>query len=343
MHQIIRNIYLDQLNLMVEKNIITLLVGLRRVGKSTIMKQFMEQKELVKKNILYLPLEQFAYLFLRKKEDLIDFFQQHNLDTLDHLLIDEIQLVQWWEEVINGIHTSFPKLNIILTGSNSNLLSTEIATGLRGRVYQLYVYPFDLAEYSERIQQPQNHDTLIDLLLKTGLPFVNQYENPSYIMYELINTVFLKDIVERYTIRDVELLRSVFLFLISNCANITNLTKIAEFLTARWFTVNVNTIGNYVEYLKHSLLIHECPLYDIQGKKVFDKLRKFYLADHWIRNYLLFPIRSRDRKTVRKLYLPPTHQTSLSGLHLTYQYAGNRFYCRKRREKDLSSNSSIPR
>jgi len=285
-HTITRTSYLTQINSLLDKQTILLLVGLRRVGKSTIMKQFLQQDFVKNTRILYLPLESFDYLGMRRKSDLIQYLQDKNLATLQYLVIDEVQLVAGWEEVINGLHASFPSLTIILTGSNSDLLSTEIATWLRWRVYQLYVYPFDIEEYCIRRNSPKGYELMKELLITTWLPLAYTYNDPAYIIQELVNTVFLKDIVERYLIKDVDLLRSIFAFLISNAGNITNLTKILNYLTSTWFALNLNTLWNYVHYLCNSLLIHECPLYDIRGKKVFDKLRKYYVADHGFRNYL---------------------------------------------------------
>ncbi len=264
MQNIIRTVYLDQINNLFEKQIIILLVGLRRVGKSTIMQQCIQQKHIKDSSILYVPLEQFDFLHIRKREDLIQYLRDHNIESIQYLCIDEIQLVSGREEVINGVYTSYPDINIILTGSNSDLLSTEIATGLRGRVYQIYVYPFDLAEYASLYKKKTDHNTLLALLQGTGLPLVYRFDDTAYMIQELVNTIFLKDIVERYTIRDVDLLRSIFSFIVSNAGNITNLAKIAAHLTQIGFNINLNTIGNYVEYLKNSLLVHECSLYDIQ-------------------------------------------------------------------------------
>lgn len=286
MNIIVRNSYLQKLDKMMKSQFVVLIVWLRRVGKSTLVRQYLDQHNYPEEEIIYLPLEQFDYLAIRSQDSLIRFLQDHHISKKSILVVDEIQLVQWRSEVINGLHAQYSDLKILLTGSNSSLLSSEISTHLRWRALQLQVYPFDIQEYCMLMQRSKNQQSMTQFLQQTWLPMAYSIQDRQQLVQEMISMIFLKDIVERYTIKDVELLRNLFAFMVSNTWNITNLSKIKNHLTQLWYTVNLNTLGNYVDYLIDSFLVYECKMYDIQWKKVFNSLRKFFVIDHGMRNYL---------------------------------------------------------
>ncbi len=150
------------------------------------------------------------------------------------------------------------------------------------------VYPFSFVEYVNYLQKIPDFQSFREFLQQWWMPslYVMDESQQRIWIEGLINTVFLKDIVSRYAIRDVDLLKSIFLYLVNTTSDQCNLTNIKNYLIQQWYTINLNTLWSYVEYLIKSLLIQQIDMYDIQWKKILDRIRKFYTTDHAMRNYL---------------------------------------------------------
>ena len=282
----IRSLYLQQLSNLSWKWVISILVGMRRIGKSTILQQYMDHVWV--ENCLYIQKELHMFEAIHNHIQLYDYIQAH-IGQKQYILVDEVQLISWWEKTINGLLAQYgTQKDIIITGSNSDLLSTEISTLLRGRTFEIMVYPFSFSEYTNYLHKDANMESFKEFLWQWWMPSLYMMDqNQQNIWMEwLINTVFLKDIVGRYAIRDVDLLRSIFLYIVNTTSDQCNLTNIKNYLIQQWYTINLNTLGSYVVYLINSLLIQQIDMYDIQWKKILDRMRKFYTTDHAIRRYL---------------------------------------------------------
>lgn len=191
-------------------------------------------------------------------------------------------MIKNWEIAINSIFSKYPNVDIFLTGSNSELLSSELTTLLRGRYISFEIFPFSYDEFCLYFEFEKDRRSW-QRYMELGTTPINYMLDNTLLVHEwmknLVSTIFLKDIVERYKIKDVHILEEVFLFFVNNIGNNVSLTSIMRTLASRGVSTNLTTLGNYVEYLKNTFLIYEAPLYDLRGKQVFNRERKLYLSD----------------------------------------------------------------
>ncbi len=235
---------------LIDTNFIKTIVWLRRVWKSTLMRQFIN--EVWVDSCLYINMEDL------NNNELLDYKKLHThiIDNIAHkkyVLIDEIQLAPNRSLTINSLFTQYQwKVDFYITWSNSDLLSSEISTQLRGRTYEIIVYPLRYYEYLEYFQKDKQKETWNNYIQEWGL--ISSYQLPNQIIkYDyiknIISTVFIKDIIWRYKIKDVNLLQELLLFLISNIGNKTNISNILEYVNTKWYNTNYTTLGSYLQYL----------------------------------------------------------------------------------------------
>ncbi len=277
-----RTHYLDKLIGLIKTPLIVVLVWVRRVWKSVILKQFVDM--IGKEKCLLIDKEDSEYSHIRNAEDLEMYIRKH-ISWKKHLLIDEIQYVENREKAILSIYTRYKdQINIIITGSNSSLLSGEIGTKLRGRTIDIMVYPFTFWEYMAyfSIEDKSKSDQFLSYLQQWGLPstFALPTEMSREWINNLINTVFLQDIVERRWIKDVWLLRSLYDYLVDNVGNVLSISSLISAMKQRNIDTNYNTLSSYIDYMSQALLIYSVPFYDIKGKTIFEKRSKVYSFDH---------------------------------------------------------------
>lgn len=276
-----RKKYLDLMIQLIDTNFIKTIVWLRRVWKSTLMRQFINEVWI--DSCLYINMEDL------NNSELLDYKKLHThiIDNIAHkkyVLIDEIQLAPNRSLTINSLFTQYQwKVDFYITWSNSDLLSSEISTQLRGRTYEIIVYPLRYYEYLEYFQKDKQKETWNNYIQEWGL--ISSYQLPNQIIkYDyiknIISTVFIKDIIWRYKIKDVNLLQELLLFLISNIGNKTNISNILEYVNTKWYNTNYTTLGSYLQYLIAAQLVYEAQTRDIKWKKVFDRERKYYVCDH---------------------------------------------------------------
>ncbi|MCH2188544.1 ATP-binding protein [Candidatus Gracilibacteria bacterium] len=262
-------------------------MGQRRVGKTVLMQQIIEKFQ--ESEVTYISKENKDFDFLYDDTSLNDFLKKEISNGKRYICIDEVQLIHNWEKTINSIFSQYPKIDIFLTGSNSKMLSSELSTLLSGRYIEFHIFPFSYEEYLEFHKQENNFDTFKGYIHQGGLALTYELGNNELVsewIKNLKNTIFLKDIVSRYKIKDVSLLEDIFLFIVNNIGNITNLNSILKYLKSKQIHTNLNTLASYIGYLKDAFLIYEVNLYDLRGKQVFDRERKFYISDHIFRKYL---------------------------------------------------------
>ncbi len=286
-----RDGYLNKLIYYKEKDLIKVITGIRRVGKSFLLFEifydYLLSEGVKKENIIKINLESNELKKLRESENLSKYIKDKiKSKERYYLLIDEIQHVEDFEDVINGLKVDY-NLDIYLTGSNSKLLSADINTKLRGRSIEIKVYPLSFYEFHNYYKRDVYYD-FNQYLLFGGLPYlINESEDSGKINYlNMINdTVVIKDVIERYKIRNPHLFNAVYEFLCSNIGSYVSANKIANTLRSSGYkTITNDTVGNYLEYLVDSYLFYKVNRYDIKGRTYLQTLNKYYVSDIGLRN-----------------------------------------------------------
>ncbi|EKX88470.1 MULTISPECIES: ATP-binding protein [Peptostreptococcus] len=286
---IIRERELNWLKEWKNRDVIKVITGVRRSGKSTIMYQYknwLQENGVSEKQIIYLNFENLDTIELHESIALHKYIKEKTKEDLEYyLLFDEIQIVDKWEVAINSLNLD-KKLDIVITGSNAKLLSSELATYLAGRYVSIIVYPFSLRESS--LKDPNL--TLQNYMTYGGFPGVIGVENnhsKSIILNDLLDSVLLKDVMLRNRINNGHLLRALASFIFQNSGSMFSIRKIANTIKSELgINSKEETISMYIEYLKEAYLIYELERYDLKGRKVFSRNNKFYGVDPGLRESL---------------------------------------------------------
>jgi predicted AAA+ superfamily ATPase len=284
-----RKYYLDHMLALCNTKFIKTMIGLRRIGKSTLLQQFIET--VWASRCLYINLEELQYHHLLDHHVFHDYIVSH-ITGKEFVLIDEVQMIRQRSVAINSLFSTYQgKVDFYITWSNSELLSSEISTYLRWRTYDITVYPMRYTEYCNYHDYQINSQTRYQYIKDGWL--ISTYQLPNQnLQYDytksIINTVFIKDIVARHKIKDINLLQELLLYIISNIGNKTNLSNILSYMNAKWYKTNYTTLWSYVHYLISVQLVYEAQTRDIKGKKIFDRERKYYICDHLLRYVYLW-------------------------------------------------------
>ncbi len=291
-----RNRYLDSLENYIDKPIIKVLIGMRRVGKSSIIKLLIDRilkKGIPSMNILYINKESLEFDDIKNYKDLyqyaINYFEK--IKGKKYIIIDEIQDIEEWEKAIASFLAD-NYADITISGSNSKLLSSELATLLSGRYVEMPVYPLTFKEFlTFRSDRLGVEDEFNNFIKYGGLPGIHMMKLQDEFVFEylnsILNTVLYKDIIARYKIRDVAIFDKIVKYLFDNIGNITSAKKIADYFKSQRIKVSVDTVLNYIGYIESSLLINRVHRYDIKGKKYLEFYDKIFLNDTGLRNGLV--------------------------------------------------------
>ena len=295
-----RKSILDKITPAIGNNLIKVICGQRRCGKSFLIRQIInmlvENKMAKPSNILYINMEYGAFNFLKDHNDLFnitsDFKKNFVKNSKCFLFIDEVQKIEGWENAVNSLSQDFTEdWEIFISGSNASLLSGELSTLLSGRYATFTLYPFSYSEYCGITAKNPSQKSFSDYMQTGGMPecfsFTDDNIKINYIS-DLKDSIILRDIVNRYQVRDVRILDSLIELLIDSIGNYFSILGITNTLQSSGVKTNPVTIGNYIEYLKDVFFIHEVPKYDISGKKIITGERKFYLNDPSFRFYNTF-------------------------------------------------------
>jgi len=293
----IRDIYLKRIKKYIGNNLIKVFIGQRRVGKSYILRQIIQElinNKVNPKNIFYLNKEMVDFDEIKNYKDLkrlIDFYKKKlKVRGKIYILLDEVQEINQWEKIVNSLSQDYKnKYEIFLTGSNSKLLSGELATYLSGRYVCFDIFPFSFNEYTKYFNIFKNKDNFFDYLKIGGLPELYKLkdeETKNHYISSLRDTILLKDIVQRYKIKDAYLLERIFKFLIDNIGNLFSINSVVNYLNSNKIKTNFETVANYVNYLVQSFLIYEVERFDLKGKAILLGGKKYYLNDLSFKNYL---------------------------------------------------------
>lgn len=288
-----REIYLNKVKPYIDKNIIKVISGIRRCGKSTILKQIIEELKsdgIKEENIILINFELKKYFNINNIKQLDNLINSlvKNKHEKNYLFFDEIQEVENWEKLINS-YLAEGKYDIYITGSNAKLLSGELATYLTGRFVEIKIYPFSFLEYLEYLKnlnklehENSNKKRLFQEYLKFGgMPSTLEFRDNEKIQYlnDLYNSIILKDVVKRNEIRDLDLLDRIIRFIMANVGQLFSASSIVKYLKKDKVNVSVNTIYNYLAYIEEACLINKVRREDLIGKKILNYSEKFYLVD----------------------------------------------------------------
>ncbi|MBN2521223.1 MAG: ATP-binding protein [Bacteroidales bacterium] len=293
----LRNLYTKKISDFIGNKLIKVLVGQRRVGKSYILRQIANdiiQSGIPAENTLYINMEFYEYESITNANDLnllVKEYENHfSPKGTIYLFIDEIQNIKEWEKMINSFSQDFTKnYEIFITGSNSNLLSGELASYLSGRYIQFNIYPYSFHEFCSVFSLRENKQSYISYLESGGLPelsnLLNKETKRNYIL-AIKNTVLLRDIIQRHTIKDAQLLEDIFKYLIMNASNLISITSIVNFFKSKQRITNYETVANYIKYIEDAFLIHKTERYSIKGKNTIAGIFKYYINDVSFANYI---------------------------------------------------------
>jgi predicted AAA+ superfamily ATPase len=267
---------------------IKVISGIRRSGKSKLLEAFVQylDQNVPNANTIHINFNLPEFDELLKWKNLYDFIRARHLKGKDNfVLIDEVQMCDGFERAISGLHAS-ELFNIYITGSNAFLLSSDLATLFTGRTHEIKVYPFSFGEYTKYYAYTDPYVAFEKYILEGGMagsyPYTNQEDKLDYIK-DVFDTLIVRDIRQKYKIRNTTLMDRIADFLMDNISNIVSSRSIAETLSGKDYEANHKTIGQYMRYLCNAYAFYKVKRYDIRGKRYLVSDDKYYLSDHSFR------------------------------------------------------------
>ena len=296
-----RDEYIKQIVPFIDKDVIKVLTGIRRSGKSVMLKLLMEElknRGINENQFIYINFENLKYRNLKNYERLYDFILNKVDDKYKsyYIFLDEIQEVEEWERCVNSLRVDEElRFDIYITGSNAKLLSGELSTYLAGRYIEFIVYPFSFKEFFEIIQEKNQEIKVKEAFQKYvkfgGMPFLHNldYNSEASMQYlqDLYASIILKDITQRNNIRDTDLLERIINYVVMNIGNTFSATSISKFFKSENRKVAIETILNYIKACEEAFLIYRVARNDLLGKKILNVNEKYYIADHGIREAIM--------------------------------------------------------
>ena len=291
---LIRKQYLDLLIKYKDINLVKVITGVRRSGKSTLLLQYKDyllKTSVNKSNIIYMNFESVEWDEIKTYKELYKYIKSKYNNKKLYILLDEIQSVENWEKCVNSLLVDI-NCDIYITGSNAYLLSSELTTLIAGRVATIKVYPFSFKEYietypftDENIEEKFNQYMLygsMPMLTKIG---TNEMLITNYLT-DIKDVVLKKDVIARNKIKDISLLENLMKYVASTIGTLITPNAISEFLTKNGYKTHNETIDSYLKMLENAFIIYKTPRYNVQGKQLLKTQRKYYFIDLGIRNIL---------------------------------------------------------
>ena len=287
-----RNNYLERLINVIDTPDIKVLTGIRRSGKSKLLEAFKKyiNTNIEESNIIHINFNIPTFEELMEYHNLYNYIEEKYIDNKKNfILIDEIQMCDGFEKAINGLH-ALEKYDIYITGSNAFLMSSDLATLFTGRTFCIDVYPFSFKEYLEYYKYNNIQDAFDNYVKEGGMSgsylYKTQKEKYDYIS-DVYNTLIVRDINQKYKIRNIDVLNNLNNYLMDNISNLTSSNNITNVLNNNNVAITDKTITNYINYLCNAFAFYKVSRYDIRGKKLLSTQDKFYLSDHAFRYALL--------------------------------------------------------
>lgn len=289
-----REEYLERLRNLKHKKLIKIVTGIRRCGKSTVLKMFRDEllnNGVEENQIIFINFEDYENKSLRNIDSLYDYIKQRLTSKMNYVFLDEVQRVEDFPEVVDSLYIK-DNVDLYLTGSNSSLLSSEIATLISGRYVEIKMLPFSFKEFVKATNQTENFSLAYRQYIETSsFPYVLELlQTPQEInayLEGIYNTILVKDIIDRKKIADTNVLKSVTQFLFDNIGSELSSKKIADTLTSHGRKSDSKTIEKYVTSLEESFIVYRANRYNIKGKEYLKSLEKYYVADIGLRNFML--------------------------------------------------------
>ncbi len=293
-----RTEYLDFLKKLKDKQIIKVITGIRRCGKSTLLdmyKDYLIENGVEESQIISINFEdpkEMIYDNWKRLYDNIENRLQKN--KMNYIFLDEIQKIDGFEQAVDGLYIK-KNVDIYITGSNSYMLSSELATYLTGRYMEIHMLPLSFKEFYEGYNFNNENQAYQKYIEYGGFPYLLSLDNDVTLIYNyldgLYNTILMKDVVSKNKVTDLLILESVSNFLFDNIGKFTSINKISNTLNSNNRSNSVNTIENYTRYILDSFLMYRVPRYDIKGKELLKTNEKYYACDLGLRRLLLGEIR----------------------------------------------------
>ena len=289
--EIKRDYYLQELIDRMHNGLIKVVTGIRRSGKSyllfNIFREYLLSKKVDEKHIISITLDSYENKEYRKPQILLPYIKSMIIDNADYyIFIDEVQMLEYFEEVLNSL-MRIKNVDIYVTGSNSKFLSRDVITEFRGRGDEIHIYPLTFSEFMS-VYNGDRYDGWADYITFGGLPLIatmkTDKQKSSYLA-KLFEETYIKDIVSRNSIERIQELNDLINILSSNIGTLTNPSKIeATFKSIVNSNISINTIRQYIDYLKDAFLINEANRYDVKGRKYIGSPLKYYFEDVGLRN-----------------------------------------------------------
>lgn len=309
MNIITRKTYIDRITSRLNKGMMIILIGQRRVGKSFMLRQlhgWIETNE-PDSTVVYINKELMEFSEITNAEELYAYaLSKFSMTGRNYLLIDELQDINNYEDALRSLHAE-EKCQIIATGSNAYVFSTELSTRLAGRYIEIPIYSLSFLEFLKFNQLDNNDDSLMLYLRVGGLPGLchfDLYDDAQLRDYlqGVYNTVMMRDVVARENIRNVPFIENLSRFIADNIGKLISINSIAKYLKSQREQASSPLTSSYLDYLRKALLVNQVARYDIHGKKLFEQNFKYYFSDHGLRNMLCgFNLRGSIEKIIENV------------------------------------------
>lgn len=291
-----RDKYLDQLILGKDLNLIKVITGVRRSGKSTLLlqyKEYLKKHKISNHNIIYMNFESAEWYDIKNYKDLYNYIASKiSGEKKVYILLDEVQNIEKWEKAVNSLLVDFDT-DIYITGSNAYLLSSELTTLLAGRILTIKIYPFSFKEFLQIYPFPNDTDKYdkFDKYLKYGgMPMISNMNDNEQLMINYLNdlkeVVLKKDVINRNRIKDVVFLDNLIKYMASTIGNLTTPNAIAEFMRKNGGTITNETVDAYLKMLENAYFIYRVPRYELKGKQLLKTQGKYYFIDNGLKNII---------------------------------------------------------
>lgn len=284
-----RELYLDQIRPFMETDLIKVIVGIRRSGKSTLMKQIIDElrnQGIPQEQIIYLNFEDYRIRIYKNPDHLYDYISKKIVEgTKTYIFLDEVQEVTNFEQVVNSFNAT-KNVDIYLTGSNSKMLSGEYATLLTGRYKSFKIFPFSLKELMIYHKNKSKKEVFNDFIKYGGFPVVQGFDTEDQkrsILKDLYDSIVIKDIVQRHGVSGVDVLDKYISYLLNTIGSQFSAKSIANYFKNEGRVLSKETLYNYINYAKDVLLIYSAKRYDLKGKKLLTTNEKYFVNDQGLR------------------------------------------------------------